>query len=76
MGAACVASAGAGLTNGSAAAMTMSPIVPDYSKWETGREVKDTRGELGLGGHWLKLMLHHLFIYKAKGRPFWQFIPE
>ena len=76
MGAACVASAGAGLTNGSAAAMTMSPIVPDYSKWETGREVKDTRGELGLGGHWLKLMLHHLFIYKAKGRPLWQFIPE
>ncbi len=76
MGAACVASAGAGLRNGSAAAMTMSPIVPDYSRWETGREVKDTRGELGLGGHWLKLLLHYLFIYKAKGRLGWQFIPE
>jgi sulfide:quinone oxidoreductase len=76
MGAACVASAGAGLRNGSAAAMTMSPIVPDFSKWPTGREVKDTRGELGLGGHWLKLLLHYLFIYKAKGRLGWQFIPE
>ena len=37
---------------------------------------RETRGELGLHGHWVKLMLHYLFLYKAKARPGWQFIPE
>lgn len=76
MGAACVASAGTGLRSGSAAAMTMMPIVPDYATYRTGRDLADTRGELGLAGHWVKLMLHHLFLHKAKGRLGWQFIPE
>lgn len=76
MGAACVASAGAGLRTGSAAAMTMMPVVPDYSRFTTGRDLSGTRGEIGLSGHWVKYMLHYLFIYKAKGRPGWQFIPE
>ncbi|MFZ0530440.1 MAG: FAD/NAD(P)-binding oxidoreductase [Propionicimonas sp.] len=76
MGAACVASAGAGLTRGSAAAMTMMPVVPDYQRYATGRDEKATQGELGLHGHWVKLMLHYLFIYKAKARPGWQLIPE
>ncbi|MBK8459980.1 MAG: FAD-dependent oxidoreductase [Micropruina sp.] len=76
MGAACVASAGAGLTNGSAAAMTMMPVVPDYSVFPTGRDTATTRGELGLHGHWVKLMLHYLFLYKAKALPGWQLIPE
>ncbi len=76
MGAACVASAGAGLLDGSAASMTMLPVVPDYDRYPTGRDVRETRGEIGLAGHWLKLMLHYLFIYKAKARPGWQFIPE
>ena len=76
MGAACVASAGAGLTRGSAAAMTMLPVVPDYTRFPTGRDLKETRGELGLAGHWMKLMLHYLFLYKAKALPGWQLIPE
>ena len=76
MGAACVASAGAGLRSGTAAAMTMFPVVPDYTRYPTGRDLKDTRGEIGLSGHWIKLMLHYLFIYKAKARPGWQLIPE
>lgn len=76
MGAACVASAGAGMRRGSAAAMTMMPVVPDYSRYPTGRDLEDTRGEIGLSGHWVKLMLHHLFIHKAKGRLGWQLIPE
>jgi sulfide:quinone oxidoreductase len=76
MGAACVASAGAGLTRGSAAAMTMLPVVPDYQRYPTGRDDRETRGELGLHGHWVKLMLHYLFIYKAKARLGWQLIPE
>jgi sulfide:quinone oxidoreductase len=76
MGAACVASAGTGLAKGSAAAMTMLPVVPDYQRFATGRDERETRGELGLHGHWVKLMLHYLFLYKAKALPGWQMIPE
>lgn len=76
MGAACVASAGAGMRSGSAASMTMRPVVPDFEKYPTGRDLDGTTGELGLSGHWVKLMLHHLFLYKAKARFGWQFIPE
>ena len=77
MGAACVASAGSGLSQGSAAAMTMYPVVPDYQRFpSSGRSTKDTYGELGLAGHWIKFMLHYLFIYKAKARPLWFLIPE
>ena len=77
MGAACVASAGSGLRQGSAASMTMYPVVPDLVKYpNTGRSMKDTFGEIGLAGHWIKLLLHYLFIYKAKARPGWYLIPE
>lgn len=77
MGAACIASAGTGLHSGSAAAMTMFPVVPDPVKYpQTGRDIRGTSGELGLAGHWIKLLLHHLFIYKAKARPLWWLIPE
>jgi len=77
MGAACVASAGAGMLRGSAAAMTMHPVVPDWQKYpQTGRDTRGTSGEIGLAGHWIKYMLHVLFIYKAKVRPLWWLIPE
>lgn len=77
MAAACVASAGAGMRNGTAAAMTMSPVVPDWEKYpETGRNLKETFGEIGLAGHWVKRLLHTLFIYKAKVKPGWTWIPE
>lgn len=77
MGAACVASAGNGFTSGSAASMTMYPIVPDYEKFpNTGRSKTETFGEIGLAGHWIKVLLHYMFIYKAKARPGWSLIPE
>jgi len=77
MGAACVASAGAGFRKGTAAAMTMFPVVPDYVKFPGyGRSLTDTTGEIGLAGHWIKHMLHLMFIYKAKGRPGWFLVPE
>jgi sulfide:quinone oxidoreductase len=77
MGAACIASAGAGMRHGSAASMTMYPIVPDRARFpESGRDLKATSGEIGLAGHWTKLMLHYLFIYKAKAYPLWYLIPE
>jgi sulfide:quinone oxidoreductase len=77
MGAACVASAGTGLRRGSAAAMTMYPVVPDYQKYpHGGRSLADTSGEIGLAGHWIKHLLHFLFLYKAKAKPGWFLIPE
>jgi len=77
MGAACIASTGYGLLRGGGASITTYPIVPDYKKYpETGRDLKQTIGRIGLAGHWVKLSLHYAFIYKAKMKPFWWLIPE
>ncbi|MEN8248023.1 MAG: FAD-dependent oxidoreductase [Bacteroidota bacterium] len=77
MGAACIVSAGYGMTKGTAATMTVSPIIADWDKYpEWGRDVKHTMGEPGLAGHWLKWFMHYMFLYKAKGRPLWWLIPE
>jgi len=77
MGAACVASAGKGLFSGTAAAMTVFPVVPDYEKYPgTGRDINGTTGEIGLAAHWVKHLLHHAFLWKAKLKPGWALIPE
>jgi len=77
MGAACVASAGASLWNGSAVSITMFPVVPDYERFPgAGRSLTHTTGEIGTAGHWIKRILHHMFLYKAKGKPGWWLIPE
>ncbi|MDO4792403.1 MAG: FAD/NAD(P)-binding oxidoreductase [Buchananella hordeovulneris] len=77
MGASCVASTGASMGKGSAAAMIMYPVVPDERKYPlTGRHPYHTRGEIGLFGHWIKVLLHYMFIHKAKGRIGWTIIPE
>ncbi|GAB4421592.1 MAG: sulfide:quinone reductase [Bacteroidia bacterium] len=77
MGAACIVSAGFGMTKGTAATMTVSPIVPDWERFpEWGRDVDYTVGEPGLAGHWMKWFMHYMFLYKAKGRPLWWMIPE
>lgn len=78
MGAACIASAGFGMTKGSGVSITTFPIVPDYKKYpETqGRKLGKTFGTIGLAGHWLKMTLHYAFIYKAKMKPLWYLIPE
>ncbi|MUP40005.1 NAD(P)/FAD-dependent oxidoreductase [Labilibaculum euxinus] len=77
MGAACIVSAGFGMTKGSAATMTVYPIVQDWDKYpEWGRSIKYTMGEPGLAGHWLKWTMHYMFLHKAKGYPFWWLLPE
>jgi len=45
--------------------------IPEY-----GRHLDRTFGEIGLAGHWIKILLHHLFLYKARLRPGWSLIPE
>ncbi|MGC1421918.1 MAG: FAD/NAD(P)-binding oxidoreductase [Terracidiphilus sp.] len=77
LGAACVASSGASLFKGTAASMTVFPIVPDYDRYpKYGRDLKYTTGEIGLAGHWIKLLLHYMFLYKAHLRMGWRAIPE
>lgn len=77
LGAACVASSGASLFKGTAASMTVFPIVPDYDRYpKYGRDLRYTTGEIGLAGHWIKLILHYMFLYKAQLRPGWRIIPE
>jgi sulfide:quinone oxidoreductase len=77
IGAACVASAGANPFTGTAASMTVFPIVPDFERYQPyGRDLDYTSGEIGLAGHWIKIILHHMFLYKAHLRPGWSLIPE
>ena len=77
MGAACIVSAGYSMTKGLGATMTVSPVVPDWEKYpEWGRDIKQTVGEIGLAGHWIKLFLHYMFLHKAKGYPLWWLVPE
>lgn len=77
MAAACIVSAGYGFTKGQAATMTVSPIVPDWQKYpEYGRDINATVGVIGLAGHWMKLFMHYMFIYKAKAKLGWSLIPE
>ncbi len=77
MGAACIVSAGYGIFKGQAATMTVFPIVPDWERYpQWGRDLTYTVGEIGLAGHWIKLLLHYLFLHKAKGYPLWWLLPE
>lgn len=76
MGAACVASAGKHPLTGTAVSMTVFPIIPDFERYPYGRDLKRTFGEIGLAGHWIKSILHHMFLYKARLRPGWALIPE
>ena len=77
MGAACVASTGSHIFKGTAATMTVYPVVPDYEKYpEYGRDLDLTFGEIGLAGHWMKYLLHHMFIYQAKLSPGWSLLPD
>lgn len=77
MGAACVASTGSHVFKGTAASLTVFPVVPDFEKYpEYGRDIDLTTGEIGLAGHWMKYLLHHAFIYQAKMKPGWSIIPD
>jgi sulfide:quinone oxidoreductase len=78
MVAACIASMGNSLWDGSAAVMIMYPVVPDKKRYAStnGRDLFVSIMEMGLAGAWMKFMLHHTFIWKFKGLPGWKIIPE
>jgi len=78
MYAACIASMGDSLWDGSAATIMIYPVVPDFRRYpnEEGRDLFVTHMEMGLAGAWMKRMLHTTFIHKLKGGIGWRFIPE
>ncbi len=78
MVAACIASMGDSLWDGSAVTIVMRPVVPDRKKYanEYGRDLFISHLEMGLAGAWMKFMLHHTFIWKFKANPGWTLIPE
>ncbi len=78
MPAACIASMGDSLWDGSAATIMIYPVVPNYRRYpnEDGRDGFVTHLEMGLAGAWMKRMIHTTFMHKLRGRIGWQFIPE
>lgn len=78
MYAACIASMGDSLLDGSAATIMIYPVVPDFARYpnEEGRDLFVTHMEMGLAGAWMKRMIHTTFMHKLQGRIGWRFIPE
>jgi sulfide:quinone oxidoreductase len=78
MAAACIASMGDSLWDGSAAVIMVHPVVPDMRRYpnEEGRDQFVTHLEMGLAGAWMKRMIHVTFMHKLQGRIGWQLIPE
>jgi sulfide:quinone oxidoreductase len=78
MVAACIASMGNSLWDGNAAVVVIYPVVPDMKRYpnEQGRDLFVSHLEMGVSGAWMKRMLHETFIWKLRGLPGWQIIPE
>jgi sulfide:quinone oxidoreductase len=78
MYAACIASMGDSLWDGSAAVIMIYPVVPDRQKYpnDQGRDLFVTHMEMGLAGAWMKRMIQTTFMHKLRGRVGWQYIPE
>jgi sulfide:quinone oxidoreductase len=77
MGAACVASTACGWRCGMAVSMAVYPIVPDFERYPRfGRDTELSFAEIGLAGHWIKYVLHLMFLYKVRRKLGWRLIPE
>lgn len=78
MFAACIASMGSSLWDGSAAVIIIYPVVPDFRTYpnEEGRDLFVTHMEMGLSGAWMKRLIHHTFIHKFQAKIGWSIIPE
>lgn len=77
MPAACIASMGTSLINGSAASIIMVPVARDYETYpDHGRDLGLCELDVGLAGAWTKRLLHSAFLWKLQAKPGWQMIPE
>ncbi len=70
MYAACIASMGDSLWDGSAAVIMIYPVVPDPQRYpnDQGRDLFVTHMEMGLAGAWMKRMIQTTFMHKLRGR--------
>lgn len=72
----CVASMDNKMMSGNAMVIGIYPVARNYSKYpEYGRDLDASEVDLGLAGAWMKRGLHHAFMYKLQGRPFWKLVP-
>ena len=77
MPAACIASMGGSLWNGSAASIIMTPVARDFARYpEHGRDLALCDLEVGLAGAWTKRFLHSAFMWKLQAKPGWALVPE
>ncbi len=77
MPAACIASMGQSLWNGSAASIVMVPVARDFERYPTyGRDLNLCDLDVGLAGAWTKRLLHETFMWKLQAKPGWRMIPE
>lgn len=78
MVAACIASMGDSLWDGSAAVMLIYPVVPNPVEYPDsfGRDPFVTHMEMGLSGAWMKRLIHSTMIHKLKANIGWELIPE
>ncbi len=78
MSAACIASMGDSMWDGSATVIMVYPVVPDMRRFpnEDGRDQFVTHMEMGLAGAWMKRMIHTTFMHKLQARIGWKIIPE
>jgi sulfide:quinone oxidoreductase len=77
MPAACIASMGKSIWNGSAASIIMMPVAKNFEKYpDVGRDLSLCDLDVGLAGAWTKRMLHDAFMWKLQAKLGWQLIPE
>jgi len=70
MPAACIASMGKSIWNGSAASIIMTPVARDYERYpEHGRDLALCDLDVGLAGAWTKRALHSAFLWKLQAKP-------
>lgn len=72
----CVASMDNHLLGGNAMVIGIYPVARNYAKYpEYGRDLDASEVDLGMAGAWMKRGLHHAFMYKLQGKPFWKLVP-
>lgn len=72
----CVASMDNHMASGNAIVIGIYPVARNYAKYpEYGRDLNASEVDIGLAGAWMKRGLHHAFLYKLQGKPFWKLVP-
>lgn len=72
----CVASMENKMIGGNAMIIGVYPVARNRKVYpEFGRDLELSSVDIGLAGAWLKIGLHHTFLYKLSAKPFWRKLP-